>query len=99
MDANSVLDHGLGQLLRLGRAGSYRRIAWFPAGSGRYLPDEPGRYYSCIFDELASNYSLISGIRGPALAPVLDLRCLQPRRICDQQSHEPNPSPLQQGCL
>jgi hypothetical protein len=29
------------------------------------------------------------------LAPVLDLRCLQPRRICDQQSHEQNPPPFQ----
>lgn len=95
MDANSVLDHGLGQLLWLGGSGGYRWIAWVSVGSGRDLPDEPGRYYECLFDGLVSNCFLLSGVRGPALAPVLDLHCLQPRRICDQQSHEQNPPPLQ----
>lgn len=46
-----------------------------------------------------SNYCLPSGLRPPALAPILDLRCVQSRRIHHQQSDEQNSSSVQQGCL
>ena len=48
---------------------------------------------------LVSNYYLLSGLRGPEMAPVLDLRCLQSRRFLHQQSDEQNSATFQQGCL
>jgi hypothetical protein len=59
----------------------------------------PVGYLAFTYLGLVSNYCPLSGLRGPALAPVFDLRCLQPCRIRDQRSHEQNPPSLQQGCL
>lgn len=59
----------------------------------------PVGYFTCLFSGVVSNYHVLLGLRSPALAPVLDLRCLQPYRIRDQQSHEQNPPSFQQGCL
>ena len=97
MDADLVMDHGLGELLWLGCAGRHRWFAGQPAGSWSDLLDAPRM---CRVSDLGLQHlTTAPDLCGRTMASIPNLRRVQYRRIPYQRPDEQCIALLQQSCL